>query len=167
MIICNDCGHVFDESELGDYGECPLCDSTDTEEAKECPICGEYHNGRIDGHSIFWCCPECFQKAFNRVAFRKYATANYKDWDKLDIMEDFIMYELFHIEKSLPESSLELKEHCLNLYDDLSKPDFRGVYPVDDMIKDYFDRIPDCYSDFAEWLAGEYEGLYDRRKKND
>ena len=157
MIICNDCGHVFDESEWGDYGECPSCNSTDTGEALECPICGEYHNGMLEGHSIYDCCPDCFQKALNRDNFRKYATSRYDDYTTPDIMEDFIMYELFDIDEDFRFSSIEFKEHCLKLFDDLAKPDRYGVCAVDDMIKDYFDRVPDCYYDFAQWLAEEHE----------
>lgn len=155
MIICNDCGHVFDESEWGDYGECPSCNSTDTDEAEKCPICGKYHNRYFEGNRI-WCCPECFQKAFNSDAFRKYATSRYDDYDKFGVMEDFIMYEVFRIEEELKHSSLELKEHCLHLYDELAKPDLRGVCAVDDLINDYFERVPDCYNDFSEWLVDEH-----------
>lgn len=155
-FICNDCGEVFGYEEMGDYCECPSCNSTDTEEAWECPICGEWYNPmEMNGHTI-WCCPECFQKAFNRDTFRRYATARYDDYDKLDVMEDFIMYEVFRIEEELKHSSLELKEHCLQMYDDLSKPDLHGVYAVDDLIKDYFDRVPDSYGNFTEWLVDEH-----------
>jgi predicted nucleic acid-binding Zn-ribbon protein len=154
-LICNDCGHVFDESEWGDYGECPSCNSADTEEARECPICGEYHNGFLDGHLI-WCCPECFEKAFTRDNFKKYATSRWDDYDAVDVLEDFIMYEVFDIDQELKHSSLAFKEHCSNIYDDLSKPDAYGVFHVDDLIKDYFYRVPDCYSDFSEWLVEEH-----------
>lgn len=156
MIICNDCGHVFDESEWGDYGECPSCNSTDTEEAKECPICCEYFNGLFEGHTI-WCCPECFRKALTRENFKKYATSDWDKFDEVDTLEDFIMLEVFEIEQVLKESSLAFKEHCSKIYDDLCKPDVYGNYHIDDLIKDYFERVPDHYESFSEWIVDEHK----------
>lgn len=63
--VCAECGEIFDEDEAktiyerdtgeGGYGNviwsydlCPFCGSEDLEEARECPICGEYHGGESD-----------------------------------------------------------------------------------------------------------------------
>ena len=152
MIICNDCGHVFDESEWGDYGECPSCNSTDTEEARECPICGEwYYPFALEGH-MTWCCPECFQKALTAENFLKYATSGAK-YDEPDVLEDFIMYEVFDLDQELRFSSLSFKEHCHNIYQDLAKSGTVG-----DLIKDYFERVPDTYSDFTDWMVKVHNG---------
>ena len=59
--VCSECGEIFDEDEAktiyerdtgeGGYGSviwsydvCPFCGSEDLEEARECPICGEWHD---------------------------------------------------------------------------------------------------------------------------
>lgn len=151
MIICNHCGHVFEESEWGDYGECPKCGHDDTDEAEQCPICGEYHNGFLEGHAV-WCCPECFQKALTPENFLKYATSGAEYPNEMDTLEDFIMCEVFKLEPELNHSSYEFKEHCKEVYDGLVE---RGE--VDELIKDYFYRVPDMYYCFTEWLVDEHK----------
>ena len=79
MLICNDCGCVFGEDEARieqdkDYVDnglglecircdnilhCPNCDSEDIEEAKECPVCGEY----FYPESKYDVCPNCIENA--------------------------------------------------------------------------------------------------------
>lgn len=72
--ICYDCGEVFDEDEAGTmyddpspagvglpsgsiaYMVCPHCGSDYYGEAKECPLCGEYH----EGSELF--CEDCRHK---------------------------------------------------------------------------------------------------------
>lgn len=79
MLICNNCGCVFDEDEARveqdkDYVNnglgmecvrcdnilhCPNCDSQDIEEAKECPVCGEY----FYPDSMYDVCNNCIDNA--------------------------------------------------------------------------------------------------------
>lgn len=166
MIICNHCRHVFEESEWGDYGECPSCNSTDTGEAEQCPICGEYHNGFFEGHAV-WCCSECFQKALTPENFLKYATNGYAKYhngsDDPDVLEDFIMYELFNIDEPLKRSSAEFKEHCVDLYNELCKP-VLGVRKIDELIKNYLADVPDVYTCFSEWLVEEHKHNDDMKR---
>lgn len=162
MIICNHCGHVFEESDWGDYCECPVCNSTDTGEAEQCPICGEYHNGFFDGHAV-WCCPECFQKALTAENFLKYATSGAEYPNEPDVLEDFIMWEVFKISEPLKSSSSEFKAHCVDLYKDLCKPVF-GVRKIDELIKNYLADVPDVYTCFSEWLVEEYKHNADMKQ---
>lgn len=157
MIICNHCGHVFEESEWGDYGECPSCNSTDTGEAEQCPICGEYHNGFFEGHAV-WCCPECFQKALTAENFLKYATSG-AEYEEPDVLEDFIMYEVFKLDSPLECSSYEFKEHCKKVYHDLEE---RGE--LRELINAYIADDPDALTNFTEWLVEEYKHNADMKR---
>lgn len=60
MLICNECGAIFDESEMRiihddpspsgvslapgyyEYGVCPKCGDDDIDEAERCYLCGEW-----------------------------------------------------------------------------------------------------------------------------
>lgn len=71
MLICLECGAIFEEEQLvggkkvfagsetepPEYEErvCPECGSDWWEEAAKCAVCGKYYNGK-DGDDI---CPDC------------------------------------------------------------------------------------------------------------
>ncbi len=73
MLICKDCGAVFEEArityETHDYGEgtaaeefhyCPVCGESGFEEAHQCTRCGEhfaFDNLDYIGHSLY--CEVC------------------------------------------------------------------------------------------------------------
>lgn len=51
MLICNNCGRLFDESEAVRYRDsdtletfscCPQCGDYDSDIAEKCPVCGDY-----------------------------------------------------------------------------------------------------------------------------
>lgn len=151
MRVCYNCGYIFEDSDLGHYGECPKCGHDDTDEAERCPICGEYHNGFFDGNAV-WCCSECFQKALTPENFLKYATSGAEYPEEMDTLEDFTMCEVFRLEPEQKHSSYEFKAHCEEIYDGLVE---RGE--VGDLIKDYFYRVPDMYGCFTEWLVDEHK----------
>ncbi len=77
MYICRDCGTVFSEADFfvsRDYfwGSpfdsrsecCPHCSSEDYGEAKECEVCGEYHD---EEELISGVCEECIDKCRHDV----------------------------------------------------------------------------------------------------
>ena len=91
MLICNYCGHVFEEWEtkksrlFGDYWtppeeiwECPNCSSEDIDEAGCCDECGHWTNyyDMIDG-----LCPKCASESADEltqwIASRSLAQQNY------------------------------------------------------------------------------------------
>ena len=67
MLICNNCGRLFDESEavryrdsdtLETYSLCPSCGDYDSDIAVKCPVCGEYASeNELDDN--FGLCKEC------------------------------------------------------------------------------------------------------------
>lgn len=80
MLICKDCGAVFEQPrityESHDYGEgsaleewalCPSCGESGFEEAKECTRCGEYghrDNMQLDDN-LNYLCEVCYEELYD------------------------------------------------------------------------------------------------------
>lgn len=69
MIYCKSCGSITDgktehetfEPGYGtEYRTCSLCGSDRVEEARQCPICGDYHQDKYEPG-----CEECRDRIYN------------------------------------------------------------------------------------------------------
>jgi hypothetical protein len=115
-------------------------------EAERCAECGEV----FSCDEISWgICEACIKEAADADTFLRFALDDRVEPSEVGTLEDFIFSMFFGI-FDLKQSSAELKEHCLDLYNAYkTADDFR------EKILMYLEDLNIFQNDFAEWLADQ------------
>ena len=168
MYKCLECGNIFDPCEAKTVTEyydevdggayeyfavCPICGG-DFEETVACAECGgEFLEDELIGDY----CQDCLNELLTLDSFLEFATTGVKSPSEPDVLEDFVLRELFDItgDEILVSSSTAFKDACKEAYQTAVDEDQCVWRPGNgSLLKTIQNYITDCglWYEFAEYL---------------
>lgn len=168
MYICNECHETFERcaSETEPHGEvlscCPVCGSTEVEEAAYCKICGK---PMCDDEMTCGVCDDCIVELLTYDSFKAFALDGYSIRE-CSMMEDFICQYFFGCcSCDEPDSDhTNFRAVVVRYYDEQAEAEMERlrILPFSErrflgMIRDYVNR--EYKPEFADWLTKVNKGV--------
>lgn len=168
MLICRDCGTLFDRDEIRYWTEphgehlsgCPNCGGA-YEEAVQCECCGEFF-AQDDLIKPINFCEACLRESITPEDFAELAMeSESNDYEIVGLLEDFMFTGIMGFPKQwfLNRSSLRFKQLMAREYSCMAL-DKNASESLTEALRDYVMRgATACADEYAEFL-------YERRNKN-
>lgn len=156
MLICENCGEVFDESALKtDYephgepiGVCPMCGSSFLKEAKFCRECHEQYD---EDDLTCGLCDDCIKEKITLDSFLEFGLGECDD-EEPSIFEQFMYEQWLGMETpDVPNASTaKMKEMFVREYEHAKKWEETSLLT---MVECFV--MNEYKSEFTEWLEAE------------